>query len=242
MRFRLITWNIHKGIGGFDRRYRPERIVDCMAFYRPDLLLLQEVDEGAPRSKNHRQVDLLGEALGLSHRAYQPNVRLRAGHYGNAILSRYPLTDVDHIELSVPLKKRRRALAAHCRLVDGKGHSHRLLLINTHLGLASFERQMQIRRILESDVVRHTHRHTAAILAGDMNDVWGRLGRVLIEPAGFVPACGAIKTFPAYIPMRALDRIYYRGGLALRNSHAARAEIARRASDHLPLIADFELR
>jgi endonuclease/exonuclease/phosphatase family metal-dependent hydrolase len=26
MRLRVVTWNIHKGIGGVDRRYRLERI------------------------------------------------------------------------------------------------------------------------------------------------------------------------------------------------------------------------
>src|SRR5580765_5233329 len=49
MRFHLVTYNIHKGIGGVDRRYRPERIVEALQHHRPDLVLLQEVDDGVPR-------------------------------------------------------------------------------------------------------------------------------------------------------------------------------------------------
>src|SRR5262245_40282789 len=135
MRFRLVTYNIHKGIGGVDRLYRPDRIVETLAHYQPDVVLLQEVDDGVPRSRHHRQVDLLGDQLDLPHRAYQANVSLREGHYGNAILSRFPISDVDHLELTVPLKKRRRALAVRCR-VTGDNHTRRLVIIYFHLGYA----------------------------------------------------------------------------------------------------------
>jgi endonuclease/exonuclease/phosphatase family metal-dependent hydrolase len=76
MRFRLITYNIHKGIGGVDRRYRLERIVDTLRHYDPDIVFMQEVADGMPRSRRHRQVELLGAELGLQHSAYQHNVEL----------------------------------------------------------------------------------------------------------------------------------------------------------------------
>ena len=240
MRLRLITYNIHKGIGGVDRRYRPERIVETLLTYGPDVVLLQEVDDGVPRSRRDRQVDLLGDALGLRHRAFQPNVELRTGLYGNAILSRFPLADVEHVDLSIPLKKRRRALLAHCR-VPVNGHTRRLLISNLHLGLAGFERKIQLRRLLKSDTVAHTHHHTPAIAAGDFNDVYGTLGKRLLEPAGFEPAGRRVRTFPAALPLRALDRIYFRGDLRLVRCFAARSGVARQASDHLPIIADFEV-
>jgi endonuclease/exonuclease/phosphatase family metal-dependent hydrolase len=127
MRVRLLTYNIHKGIGGVDRRYRPERIIEAVAQCDPDIVLLQEVADGVPRWRHHRQVHLLGDALGFRYRAFQPNARLRKGHYGNAILSRFPLSDIHDIELTVPLKKRRRALGARCH-VHSAQHSYTLLL------------------------------------------------------------------------------------------------------------------
>ena len=239
-RFRLLTYNIHKGIGGVDRRYQLDRIVEAIGHCEPDIVLLQEVDDGVPRSRRHRQVDLLADALNLPHRAYQRNVTLRQGYYGNAILSRFPLHDVRHLDLTVPLKKRRRALAAHLR-IRAAGRSRTILVFNFHLGLASFERSIQIRRFLASDVLKRVHQNTPVIAAGDFNDVWGRLRKRLMEPAGFQPASRRIRTFPAFMPVRTLDWIYYRGDVRLHHAFASRTQVARQASDHLPLVADFLL-
>lgn len=240
MKLRLMTYNIHKAIGGVDRRYRPQRVVETLARYEPDLVLLQEVDDGVPRSRRHCQIDLLGDALELPHRAFQPNVKLRQGVYGNAILSRFPLSDVTNIDLTVPLKKRRRALVIHAT-VRGEGHSHRLLIANLHLGLAGFERTVQLRKLLQSKILLGAHHETPVIVAGDFNDMYGRSGKRLLEPAGFVSATQRVKTFPAILPLRPLDRVYFRGRVELLRAFAARSALARQASDHLPLIADFRL-
>ena len=215
-----------------------DRIVEVLAHCGGDVVLLQEVDDGVPRSRHERQVDLLAEALGYRHHLYQPNVRLKEGRYGNAILSRFPLEDTSHLELTIPLKKRRRALVAHAR-VPIDHHQRTLLIINAHLGLAGFERRMQMRRILESRVIRRTRRTTPIVLGGDMNDVWATLGDRLMRPAGFQTASWRIRTFPAAYPLRPLDWIFFRGDLALRHSFATRTRLARQASDHLPLVSDL---
>jgi len=240
MRFRLMTYNIHKGIGGVDRRYRFERISETLSLHEPDIVLLQEVADGVPRWHRHRQVDLLADTLRFRHRAFQPNAKLRAGHYGNAILSRFPLSGIHDIELTVPLKKRRRVLAARC-LVNLDRHPRSLLIFNFHLGLAGFERVMQIRRFLSNDALVQAHRSTAIIAAGDFNDVWGTLGKQLLEPAGFRVGSGRLKTFPAFRPVRALDQIYFRGDLKLLRYFRPQSHLEKRASDHLPIIADFEI-
>jgi len=240
MRFRLITYNIHKGIGGVDRRYRLDRIVDTLSHYDADIVLLQEVDEGVPRSKLDHQVELIGEAIGLKHRAFQQNVKVKSGYYGNATISRFPLYDIRSLDLSIPLKKRRRSLISHCR-IPYPGGTHTLLVINFHLGLAGFERAIQLKRIANCDVVKHAHHDTATIVGGDFNDVWGQLGKRFLEPLGFQGASKDVKTFPAVFPLRPLDRIYFRGRLRLDHSFASRLPLAHQASDHLPLVADFEL-
>ena len=235
---RLVTYNIHKGLGGVDRRYRLDRIIEVLTHCRGDIMLLQEVDDGVPRSRHDRQVELLAEALGIDHFVYQPNVRLKRGQYGNAILSRFPVEHPVHLELTIPLKKRRRALAVHARIpVDGRTRT--LVVINAHLGLAGFERAVQMRRILESPVVRRTRRQTPIVVGGDLNDVWATLGKRLLRPAGFQPTSWRIKTFPAAYPLRALDWLFLRGDIAHRHTFAARTRTARQASDHLPLVSDL---
>ena len=97
MQLRLLTYNIHKCIGGVDRKYLPERIYETIAHYQPDIVLLQEVDDGVARSKNHCQIDWLGDALDFPHRLFQANVKVQRGSYGNAILSRFPIDRADII-------------------------------------------------------------------------------------------------------------------------------------------------
>ncbi len=235
-----MTYNIHKGIGGLDRRYDLQRTIEVIRYYEPDIVFLQEVDDGVPRSDHHRQVELLTDALGLEHSTYQRNVGVKSGHYGNAILSRFPLDDPLDLDLTVSIKKRRRALVANAH-VPFNDQQLSLLLCNTHLGLAGFERSIQIKRILAFRKFVELHPHTPVIVGGDFNDVWVEHGRKLMFPFGFECAVQNAKTFPAALPVRSLDAIYFRGAIDLQSSFAGQLTLARQASDHLPVIADFVL-
>jgi endonuclease/exonuclease/phosphatase family metal-dependent hydrolase len=242
VRARLLTYNIHKAIGGLDRRYRPERVRDTIAHYAPDIVCLQEVDAGVPRSNGHRQVDLLGEMVGLRHRTWFPNVKVRSGgEYGNAILSRFHLTETENIDLTIGWRKRRSVLHARyrVRLPDGR-RTRTLHVFNMHLGLSQGERKRQLKIFLESHPFAGLHHRTPVIVAGDFNDVFGTLGR-LLAPEGFRSTDQRINTFPAYAPARALDSIYVRGDLEIRRLYRSQLQVARAASDHLPLIAELEL-
>jgi endonuclease/exonuclease/phosphatase family metal-dependent hydrolase len=240
MRFRLLTYNIHKGIGGLDRRYDLSRIVATIAHYQPDVALLQEVDDGVPRSQLHCQVDVLAEALALPHRGYQRNVALKIGHYGNALLSRFPIADVADVDLTIPFKKRRAALVARVQM-QLDGHIRTVAVANVHLGLAGFERTIQLRRLLITEHLQRLRHDTPLIVGGDFNDVYGNLGRRVMRPAGFELASGHGRTFPAAAPLRNLDRVFFRGAVHARESFVGHTAQARRASDHLPVIVDFEL-
>jgi endonuclease/exonuclease/phosphatase family metal-dependent hydrolase len=240
MHFRLLSYNIHKGIGGVDRRHKLGRIVETINHYTPDIAMLQEVDDGVPRSRMERQAELLALETGLTHFAYQRNVSLKVGHYGNAILSRYPLHDMCDVDLSVRLKRRRRALVASCR-VPGRAETQRVVLVNVHLGLSGIERRMQLRRLLKAECLAHLRRTTPLVIAGDYNDVWSSLGWLVMRKEGFVAAGKRIRTFPAAMPLRALDRVFCRGEIRALHTFAGRTDTARRASDHLPVVVDFEL-
>src|SRR3954470_17858187 len=111
LRLRVLSYNIHKCIGGVDRRYEPERTAEVIRKLEADVLLLQEVDAGAPRSNHDRQFELLGHLVGMRYRTWFPNVDVRGGgHYGNAILSRYPLVESTNLDLSLRFKKKRSVL------------------------------------------------------------------------------------------------------------------------------------
>jgi len=49
MQLRVLSYNIHRAIG-IDRLFRPARIAKVLRHHEADLVLLQEVDVGVPRS------------------------------------------------------------------------------------------------------------------------------------------------------------------------------------------------
>jgi endonuclease/exonuclease/phosphatase family metal-dependent hydrolase len=240
MRLRVVTWNIHKGIGGVDRRYRLDRTVDVLSTLQPDIALLQEVAEGMPRCGMDLQLEHLSEKLEMKHVAFGAEHRFRVGGYGNAILSRYPLTDSTRIDLTIGRRKQRGLVKtrAHAKLEHG---TRSVVVFNLHLGLSGSERATQLERFLACDPFAHLHRDTPLIVGGDFNDVWASLGQRFLEPVGFVRACKLAPTFPAALPLRPLDGLWIRGGIKVVSSHPVRTGMAKVASDHLPIVADLEV-
>ncbi len=247
MRLRLLTYNIHKCIGGVDRRYDPQRIADVITNLHPDVLLLQEVDHDVPRSNRDRQVDVLGDLVGMRYRSWFSNVDVRGGGcYGNAILSRYPIVETSNIDLSIRFKKKRSVLHGVIRVREhgpeagGEPIDRTVHVFNMHLGLARFERRIQLKKFLDAHPFQGMQHETPVLVGGDLNDVYGRLGE-LLRPAGFRGIDRRPLTFPAWGPVRALDAVFVRGGVDFVKLSRCDSEIARRASDHRPLVADIRL-
>ena len=76
MNLRIITYNIHRAIG-LDRRFQPQRIMQILAAHDADIVLLQEVDRGAPRSREMDMAREIAGELGYNHFAAGYNVSLR---------------------------------------------------------------------------------------------------------------------------------------------------------------------
>jgi len=241
---RMLTWNIHKGIGGVDRRYALGRITAVVQHYEPDIVLLQEVDDGVPRSRGDRQAQLLADVLGFDHHAFGPNVKLKRGRYGNATLSRFPIAQTKNIDLTFSVKKARGGLYTELQTHVDR-HRFTLHVVNIHLGLSGMERRWQVKRLLDSPVLGHLDGHSRIIVGGDTNDWAQLLGRGRLRRDGFSCLTGtgqrATRTFPAWGPLGALDRVFMRGPMTGRHHFGSRLSLARQASDHLPLIVDFDL-
>ena len=213
-----------------------------------DLALLQEVDEGVPRS---RELDLareLGAEAGYPYVAAGYNVSLRKGRYGNAILSRWPLTIHRNIDLTVDERKRRGCLHAQVRIEKGHHGVHVLDVFNLHLGLSARERTQQIGTLVRSAEFASVPRGAPCLVAGDFNDWRAQLVPIFVEILAFKSATrhrfgyqAAIRTYPSFSPTGALDKIFYRGPLRLLGARGCRLRVSRVASDHLPIVAEFEL-
>ena len=234
---RLLSWNIHKGIGGRDRRYALGRIIDCIEAENPDLVCLQEVDRLVHRSNHDDQPRLLARYFRCNS-VFQPTVHVGAGTYGNLVLSRWPVVSRHRISLQQGMRKPR---GAQLLLVDSpEGPLH---LVNTHLGLAESERRWQVGRLLGHFLFRSAEPHPTLVV-GDFNDWRDSLSRDLFTDGGFrqvTSPAARFRTFPAWMAMGALDKAFTRGGITVRTARVVRTSLAKTASDHLPLVIDFHL-
>lgn len=220
----LATYNIHRAIGS-DRQTNADRVIGVLDEIKADIVALQEVP--ARGDNGLAFLDYLGQQTG--YRAIAgPTLMHESGPYGNALLTRARVIAVQRYDLSYGSWEPRGALFAE---LDDKGL--RLQAIATHLGLRPVERRQQVRRLLEllpNELAEPT------ILMGDFNEwlPWGRPLRWLHTYFGKAPAP---TSFPSRAPLFALDRVWVHPAGTLLSVAAHRSALARRASDHLPVVA-----
>ncbi|CAN5233996.1 endonuclease/exonuclease/phosphatase family protein [soil metagenome] len=220
---RVMTWNIHGGVGP-DGRCDLHRIVDLARRHAPDILALQEVDE---RRMAGSAFEFLADSLG-GHCAQARLITAPDGDYGHIVISRWPLTSSTQHDLSVAGRERRGAIDTTVDTPNGP-----LRVMAVHLGLGLRERRRQA-RALAAISAQGPER---AVLLGDFNE-WTRRGAVQRTLTEQLPRHTHHKSWPAFRPLFALDRIYCRPSGLL--AHSWTDACARAASDHLPIIADLK--
>ena len=233
---RLLTYNIHKGIGGADRRYRLERILQVIAAEEPDIVCLQEVDRNLSPQQLPRSTDDAGGAT----RCRRPCLPAECSH------SRGRLRQPRAVALAfAPGESRFSAArlwqAARAQMVVVDTPQGALHLVNWHLGLGEKERRWQTNLLLGHTLFRESS-HLPTLIAGDSNDWRNCLHGHAFEQHGFTQVTNPIKhyrSFPAFWPLASLDKVYRRGPVCVSEAHIVRHRLARRASDHLPLVVDF---
>lgn len=226
LQLRLATWNIHMGIGR-DGRRDLQRTADVIRHMCPDLIGLQEVDN--QRGLDSDDLQQLGVLTGMDALA-GPTMQRVSGDYGNALLTRLPVLDVERHDISVERREPRGLLIAH---LDWRGE--RLQVAVTHLGLRAGERREQVRRLITC--LSMTNR-APLILMGDFNEwfVWGRPRRWLQR---HFHRLHSPATFPSNWPVLGLDHILADPPGRLGPRRVFKSGQARIASDHLPLTAIY---
>ena len=225
----VATYNVHRWTSVAARRGPdPERAHFVISELGADVIALQEVVR--PFAGEDPLVRL-ADRLRL-HIAYVTTRIHRHGELGNAILSRWPIAGASLLDLSFSRMERRTAVAV--QLASDAGP---LSLVATHLALVDRTRHRQVRHLLD-----HPQLQGPVLLLGDMN-LWRTNDKATKTLEAELPTHSEIDwpaSFPAARPVLALDRIYARGAKVLEvRAHATPA--ARRASDHLPVVARVAL-
>jgi endonuclease/exonuclease/phosphatase family metal-dependent hydrolase len=230
----VVTYNIHTCVG-VDRRYDPARVAAVLREIDADIACLQEVDARRGTGRHADQWAYLGEATG-SRVVLGAGVRDQGGRFGNAILTRFPVLTARSIDLSVGGWEPRGAIDADLLFGDRV-----LRVIATHFGLRAAERRLQANRLMAAlggTLPPHRREAEAVLLMGDLNEWRGRSGAIRAFDRQLGPSA-AERTFPSWMPVLALDRIYADGPAVLRDVEVYRSPLARLASDHLPLVGSL---
>jgi endonuclease/exonuclease/phosphatase family metal-dependent hydrolase len=229
-RLKLASYNIHQCVG-LDGRRDVRRIAAVLREIDADVLCLQEVSTEPGLTSDSMQIQYLGAMLEL-HAVAGPTIVRGQGHYGNALLTRRPLLDVRHVDLTVYRREPRAAID-----VDLDGGAGPVRVIATHLGLLPGERRWQVRRLLD---ILDQDAYKPTVLCGDINE-WFAIGRPLRWLHARLGRVRGLPTFPAACPVFALDRAWVDPPSAVRGVRVHATAAAREASDHLPVVVEIEV-
>lgn len=225
-RLRVVSYNVHA--------CRPtsgptdvEAVAAVLRGIEPDVCGLQEVLHWPLPFRNRDQPARLARLTGM-HGRFRASFGLGRLGFGNALLSRNRPQAVRRLWL--PGRGEPRTVL-HARVPWGGG----VHVLTTHLSLLAGSRLKQA-----GFLVRYLRRlEGPLILTGDLNAEPGSPELEILSHFGLV-LCGPLDTptFPAEAPARRLDYIavspHWRAGeVSVPNVHA---------SDHLPMVADLELR
>ena len=242
MRFKVVSYNIHKGLKPGNRRSVLTSMCEALRVQAPDIVLLQEVvDEHAryaarvPNWSGEPQARFI--ARGLRHAGtYAQNAVHANGGHGNAVLSQFRVGRSRKIEMSVNRWEQRGLLHTTVRLPD----ETRVHVACVHLNLLSRHRKQQVRRLCRF-VTSELPDDSPLIIGGDFNDWRGTATETLADSLGMrevmlVSRSTLVPTFPAWRPVLALDRIYIRN-LKVESAQVLDGAPWSRLSDHLPVAA-----
>ncbi len=248
MPLRVLSYNMHRAIG-VDRLFRPERIAKVIRHHQADIVLLQEVDVGVPRSKGLDLAKEMAEAAGYPYYVTGLNVKLNKGMYGNTTLSKFPITQAHNIDLTVGRHKARGCQYASIQISNSSASPRNIEVFNLHLGLTPQERVRQIGILSNSKEFSSLSPEIPCLVGGDFNDWRTLLAPIFTDILNFGCATNHSRgyhnpflTYPAFSPTGGLDKIFYRGPMELVKRRRCWMGITRLASDHLPVIAEFKLR
>jgi endonuclease/exonuclease/phosphatase family metal-dependent hydrolase len=225
----VASYNVHKCVG-IDGRFDPGRIAQVIREIAPDVIALQEADKRFGGRQGLLDLARLKEETGL---VPVPVVGANAaahGWHGNVVLFRQGLVRDVH-QVSLPGLEPRGALIVDIDLESGAA----LRIVAAHLGLLRRSRSQQARMILE---LMRSREARPTLLIGDLNE-WRLGGRSALSAldAAFGTMPMPVPSFPAGLPLLALDRIIADRPEILSEVAVHDTPLARVASDHLPIKA-----
>ncbi|WLD12103.1 endonuclease/exonuclease/phosphatase family protein [Planctellipticum variicoloris] len=232
-RLRVLCYNIHHG-EGTDGKVALPRLAEVILGARPDLVALQEVDNRTDRTGGVDQTAELARLTGL-HGRFCKQIDYEGGEYGQAVLSRFPLSEPT-IHWLPGMPERERRIAAE---VQFEAAGQKFSLVTTHLHHNQEQlRQQQAAKL--NEIFAGSDR--PVILAGDLNaNPDSEPLRILSQEWLVATSDRPLATYPSGEPANQIDYILARprGRFRVISVEVLPEPVA---SDHRPVLAVIELR
>jgi len=233
---RVMTYNIHVGVG-MDKKLDLPRIAGVINAQHPDLVGLQEVDRGVTRTQRIDEIVELSKLTRMEY-AFAFNLHYQGGQYGVGILSRFPIRATDHRLFQNTREAERRGFIRAEVSVDGRV----LNFVTTHL-----DYQYEDGRLFEAQQLLGALKDVQGplVIVGDFNDIpAGRAYQLMRYQFGdaWIESRSTDEGFsyPTDKPAKRIDYIFFRATDRVRTRRAW--IVYTQASDHVPVVADLEIR
>jgi endonuclease/exonuclease/phosphatase family metal-dependent hydrolase len=269
---RIATWNIAHGRGSGDsnweeggepKRDRVGQIAEKIQSFDADVVILNEVDFSASWSGGNDQAEQIAMQAGYPICIKQANLDfgflLGRWYFGNAILSRFPLSDAHVVELK-PLNRweswlvgNKRGVSCRVELPNGD----RVSVVGLHL--ESRGEAIRVKQV--DDVARHLGTlGSPIVVAGDLNTTPSQFPNSQLDADGVNafdklisqtqfsyqddsanrsagPASNRM-TYSTLQPKLVIDWVLLSDGLSVVDQQTIATEL----SDHRPVVAAIEIK
>lgn len=234
VRLRVLTYNIHHG-EGVDGKLDVARIAGVINAVKPDIVALQEVDKNVRRTGSVDQPAELAKLTKL-HVAFGSNIELQGGHYGNALLSRWPITSYkNHLLPCLRGGEQRGVLDV---AIEVQNAASPLRFLATHFD----HRDDDEERIASAKAINElvVAADQPAILAGDLNDIDTSEALKTLRNEWQLTNEKELPTIPVDKPTQQIDFVLARPAARWRVVEVKVLDEAV-ASDHRAVLAVIEL-
>ena len=221
---KIATYNIHRGVGT-DGSLDLDKTIATLKETGAEIIGLQEVERYSPRSGFVDQAKRIAEGLGMEVR-FEAGLKIWPFEFGNALLSKYPISGVERIDLPSARENRVGLLAT----LDVHGHDVQVLV--THLGLKGQERTEHVQAIAAKlGALAHP-----LVMIGDFNTTGNGPEMAPLFNSLRQTADAPLVTFPELSEQ--IDHILVSDHFAVHDL----TTLPSTASDHLPLLADLSIK
>jgi endonuclease/exonuclease/phosphatase family metal-dependent hydrolase len=230
---RVMTYNIHQGISA-DGAVDLDEIASVVGSQKLDIVGLNEINRARP---NYGLIDTLPLIGRMAQMEYRFGATYDDGQYGNALLTRYPITEWKNTRYAAKSNEFRAVLRAVITTPIGP-----ITFFVTHLDNINGDKSVRGSQVTE--LLKIWNQTPRSIIVGDLNAEPEKPELQALYQAGLVDALAASGNGDVYTfwdvnpqPGRRIDYILVTPDLKIIKTQT----IPTRASDHLPVVAEISV-